>query len=283
MINIDEKYNAELNISLIEQKVLNIRKRSTEIKDKELLKKIFSFIDLTSLGVNDTTSKIQKMVQKVNHIPEKFSELPNVAAICVYPVFISLVKDSLSDKTVKIASVGASFPSSQTFTDVKMLEIERIIGEGADEIDIVLPVGKFLEGDYEEIFKEISKIKALMGKKHLKVILETATLEDPVLIRRASLLCLEAGADFIKTSTGKNDAGASPEALYIMCEAVKDFHASTGEVRGIKPAGGISDSSTAIMYYLIVNEVLGNEWLNSDRFRIGASRLANNLLGEKYF
>jgi deoxyribose-phosphate aldolase len=283
MINIDEKYTLAVNKEAIAAKLASIANRATELKDKEVFRRIFSLIDMTTLDVSDTNEKVLSIITKVNKIPTKFSELPNVAAICVYPSFVPLVRNNLTVKNVKIASVGASFPSSQTFLEIKLREVEKIIEEGADEVDIVMSVGKFLEKKYEEVFNEIRKIKSIMGDKHLKVILETGVLKDPDLIRRASLLCLEAGADFIKTSTGKTDVGATPEAMYVMCEAIRDYHKKTGRKAGIKPAGGISDASTAINYYLIVYDILGPDWMNSSLFRIGASRLANNLLGEKYF
>jgi deoxyribose-phosphate aldolase len=283
MVNIEEKYDLDVNQKEISDKLEDISRRSGTMRDKELFRKIFSLIDLTSLDVSDTEERILGMVDKVNKLHSKFSEIPNVAALCVYPIFIPAVKANLKAKSVKIASVAASFPSSQTFTDIKLKEVERVIQEGADEVDIVMPVGKFLEGKYEYIFTEIQKIKGIIGNAHLKVILETGALKEPEKIKRASFLCLEAGADFIKTSTGKTEPGATPMAVYVMCEAIKEFHKQTGIAAGIKPAGGISDADTAIQYYLIVNEVLGNDWIKPGLFRIGASRLANNLLGEKYF
>ncbi len=283
MIKLDEKYDLELNPSEISAKTEKIVSRSTQVKDREIMKHIFSTIDLTTLDVSDTDEKVMNYVRKVNQLPAKFPDLPNVAAICVYPAFVPLVKSNLEAKNVKIASVAGSFPSSQTFTEIKLNEVRLVLEEGADEVDIVMPVGKFLEGKYGYIFDEIKKIKDIMGKSHLKVILETGVLKDFAKIRHASLLCLESGADFIKTSTGKTETGATPEAVFIMCEAIRDFNRITGKTAGIKPAGGISDASTAISYYLIVNQILGNEWVKPQRFRIGASRLANHLLGEKYF
>lgn len=282
-MKLEEKYNLNPDTKRIEERVNDIQERSKELKDKNLFRKIFSLIDLTSLDVADTEKKILGMVEKVNNFSSRYNDVPNVAAICVYPVFIPLLDKNLKDKNVKKATVGGSFPSSQTFFDVKIKEIEQALNEGADEVDIVLPLGKFLEEKYDEIYDEISKIKEIMKEKHLKVILETGVMTDLTKIKHASFLCMEAGADFIKTSTGKNGPGASPEALIVMCEAIKEYHKKTGNVAGIKPAGGISDATTAIQYYLIVNEILGNDWINPERFRIGASRLANNLLGENYF
>ncbi|MBE0653480.1 MAG: deoxyribose-phosphate aldolase, partial [Bacteroidales bacterium] len=277
-MKLPENYNLKVDKKKLGEKIYSISERAIELKDKDLFRKIFSLIDLTSLDVADTEKKILGMVNKVNQLPDRFDGIPNVAAICVYPVFIPLLADNLVAKGVKKATVAASFPSSQTFNSIKYREVEEVIRAGADEVDIVLPVGKFLEEKYEEVFEEIRQIKEITGDKHLKVILETSLLSEPEKIRYASFLALEAGADFIKTSTGKNGPGASPEAVYIMCEAIREFYQATKKVAGIKPAGGISDPATAIQYYLIVNEVLGNEWTNPSRFRIGASKLANSLL-----
>ncbi|MCF8381414.1 MAG: deoxyribose-phosphate aldolase [Bacteroidales bacterium] len=276
-------YAVEVNTEKMTSRLKEIHERSYNLKDKALFKKIFSLIDLTSLDVTDTAEKIQAMVKKVNVLPERFPDLPNVAAICVYPSFIPVLTNDLKIKTVMKASVGASFPSSQTYLDIKLQEVARILEEGADEVDIVISVGKFLAGKNDEVFNEIHEIKKIMGNKHLKVILETGAIKDLLLIKLASFIAMEAGADFIKTSTGKNGDGASPEAVYIMCQAIKEFYDKTGRKIGIKPSGGISDASTGIQYYLIVNEILGNDWINPHLFRLGASRLANNLLGENYF
>lgn len=282
-MNIKELYNLSLNVQEINSRLNTIRSRARDLKDKEILRKIFSLIDLTTLDVSDTSSKVMNYVNKVNALPARYPELPNVAAICVYPVFIPMVKNHLKAPGVKIAGVAAAFPSSQSFLDIKIREIERVLEEGADEIDVVISLGKFLEGDFDYVFSEIRNYKNILGQRHLKVILETGAMENLEQVRHASFLAMEAGADFIKTSTGKTEKGASPEAVYVMCEAIREFQQAKGKVVGIKPAGGISDSVTAIEYYLIVNEVLGNEWIKPERFRFGASRLANNLLGEKYF
>jgi deoxyribose-phosphate aldolase len=282
-MNLQEKYDLEVDIKRIEEKVNTIQERAKELKDKNLFRKIFSLIDLTSLDVADTEKKILGLVEKVNNFSSRYNDIPNVAAICLYPSFMPLLTKNLKDKNVKKATVGGSFPSSQTFFNLKIQEIEMALEEGADEVDIVLPVGKFLDEKYAEIFDEVSQIKEIMKEHHLKVILETGVMTDLKKIKHASFLCLEAGADFIKTSTGKNGPGASPEAVFVMCEAINEFYKKSGKAPGIKPAGGISDATTAIQYYLIVNEILGNDWINPERFRIGASRLANNLLGESYF
>jgi len=206
--------------------------------------------------------------------------MPGIAAICVYPTLVSVVKEKLDNPLVNIASVGGGFPASQTFTNIKLMEIEQAIAQGAEEIDIVLPVGKFLGNDLEYVEYEIQVIKERIGTVHLKVILETGSLKDYALIRKASFLAIMSGANFIKTSTGKVSPGATPEAMVVMCQAIKDYYNKTGKKIGIKPAGGISDTQTALLYYAIVEEILGDDWLNSERFRIGASRLANSLLAE---
>lgn len=248
--------------------------------NKELLKQIFGLIDLTTLSEQDNLVNVGQLCDKVNQLSEAYPDMPSVAAICVYPELVSVVKEKLDNPLISIASVGGGFPASQTFTNIKIMEIEQAIVQGAEEIDIVLPVGKFLMNDLEYVSYEIQVIKQRIGSVHLKVILETGSLKDFSLIRKASLLAIEAGADFIKTSTGKISPGATPEAMAIMCCAIRDYYMRTGKKIGIKPAGGISDTRTALLYYHIVKEILGEEWLNRERFRIGASRLANRILGE---
>ena len=247
---------------------------------KEILKQIFGLIDLTTLSEQDNVVNVSKLCDRLNQQGEKFPDMPCVAAICVYPELVATVKEKLDNPLISIASVGGGFPSSQTFTNIKVMEIEQAIGQGAEEIDIVMPVGKFLMNDLEYIDYEIHVIKQRVGSVHLKVILETGSLKDLSLIRKASLLSIGAGADFIKTSTGKINPGATPEAVIVMCCAIRDYYNRTGKKIGIKPAGGISDTRTAMLYYQIVNEILGKEWLDKERFRIGASRLANRILAE---
>jgi len=246
--------------------------------DKKLLKKIFSLIDLTSLSERDNIDSVTRLCEKVNMLTDSYPSMPSVAAICIYPELVHVVKEHLVNPLVNIASVGGGFPASQTFTNIKVMEIEQAIGQGADEIDIVLAVGKFLMEDYEYVEYEIQVIKERVREVLLKVILETGSLQDFSLIRKASFLAIGAGADFIKTSTGKISVGATPEAMVVMCQAIGEYYKKTGKKIGIKPAGGISDAETAILYYAIVKEILGEDWLNAERFRIGASRLANNLL-----
>ena len=246
----------------------------------EILSNCIGLMDLTSLNHTDTVSKIESMVHKVNLFKEKFPHYPQVAAICVYPNFTKTVREILKDKSVKLAVVAGVFPSSQSFLEIKCAECKMASQAGADEIDIVLSLSHFLEGEYEKASEEIREIKKAAGKAHLKVILESGTLKEPEQIYKASMLAMEAGADFIKTSTGKTEPAATPEAAYVMCCAIKDFYNKTGIKVGFKPAGGIVTPKDAILYYAIVDSVLGEDWLNPHLFRLGASRLANNILSE---
>jgi len=247
--------------------------------DKEM-SLIFSMLDLTSLSEKDNAAKIGRLCDKINMLTESYPELPPPAAICVYPELVPIVKARLNNPLVNIASVGAGFPSSQTFLEVKLLEIDMAIDAGADEIDVVMTVGKFQAGLVEEVAAEISKFKENMGPLHLKVILETGSLDNLSEVRKASLLAMDAGADFIKTSTGKAGTGANPHSFAVMCTAVKDFYEKTGKKIGVKPAGGISTPGEAYTYFGIVKHILGEDWLNPEKFRIGASRLANHLIRE---
>jgi len=271
-------FNLTVDADEVEQQLKQISTVLPPANDKELLKKIFSLIDLTTLSERDNIENVSQMCERVNMLGETYPTMPCVAAICIYPELVSVVKEKLDNPLVSIVSVGGGFPSSQTFTNIKVMEIEQAIGQGAEEIDIVLPVGKFLMEDLEYVEHEIQVIKERIGSVHLKVILETGSLRDYSLIRKASLLAIGAGADFIKTSTGKVSPGATPQVTIVMCHAIRDYYNRTGKKIGIKPAGGISDADTALLYYAIVKEILGEDWLNSERFRIGASRLANNLL-----
>jgi deoxyribose-phosphate aldolase len=264
----------------VEKQLDQIRSDLPSSEDKEILKKIFSFIDLTTLSERDNIHNVTHMCERVNMLPEAYPSMPNVAAICVYPELVSVVKEKLDNPLVSIASVGGGFPASQTYTNIKVMEIEQAIAMGAEEIDIVLPIGKFLMDELEYVEYEIQVIKERIGSIHLKVILETGSLQDYSLIRKASMLAIGAGANFIKTSTGKISPGATPEAMVVMCNAISDYYNRTGKKVGIKPAGGISDVPTAILYYAIVRKILGESWLNAERFRIGASRLANRILAQ---
>jgi deoxyribose-phosphate aldolase len=249
-----------------------------QVPDKHLLMSILNLIDLTSLNTTDNKSNIIHFTGKVNSFQSRFTNIPNVAAICVFPNFVSVVKEKLTAKNVKIAAVAGSFPTSQTFRSIKVAE-SKLAGEaGADEIDIVIPLGAFLGNDYAIVAEEIREIKAAIGDRQLKVIVESGLLADYELIFRASMISMDAGADFIKTSTGKISVSATPEAAFVMCRAISDFYSETGIRVGFKAAGGIATVSDAFAYYKIVNHCLGREWLNNKFFRIGASRLANNIL-----
>ncbi len=254
-----------------------LRDEFKENNTPEVWKQCLNQIDLTTLNGDDTTAKVVTMTSKVNDFPKQFPNLPNVAAICVYPALVSAVKETLTEP-VGIAAVAAGFPASQTFIEVKVAESALTVKEGATEIDIVLSVGKFLEGNYQEVFDEIEEIKAAIQPAHLKVILETGALKSVENIYKASILAMAAGADFIKTSTGKIAVNATPEATYTMCKAIKDWYEKTGEKVNFKAAGGISTTEEAVQHYTIVKHILGQEWLNNQSFRFGASRLANNLL-----
>ena len=276
-----ENFPVPEEFSRIGEIVSEIKKETEHQKiTADVLKKIFSCIDLTSLNTTDSADSITAFVQKVNSFADEFTDIPDVAAVCVYPVFAPVLKSFLKRDKVKKAVVTAGFPSSQTFTDVKKLETRRAVEFGVDEIDIVLSVGEFLEGNYDFVYEEIVAIKDVKQDVHLKVILETGALKSAEEIWMASHLCFEAGVDFIKTSTGKLQPAATPEAFYVMARAVKAFYQKTGRRVGVKAAGGISETRQVLVYYNIVKQILGDEWLNNKLFRIGASRLANNLLSD---
>lgn len=250
------------------------------LEDKEVLKLLFNCIDLTSLYTEDSTDSIREFVEKVNDLPEHFDFVPQVAAMCVYPAFASVLKSGLKDQSIGRAVVSAGFPSSQTYLDVKKLETQRAVDFGANEIDIVMSVGEFLEGNYEFVGEEIKAIKGVMGDAHLKVILESGTLPKPQDVWIASVISMDNGADFIKTSTGKQQPAATFDAAYVMLSAIKKFNEENKVKIGFKPAGGISTAEDALIYYCLVKNILGEEWLNNKLFRIGASRLANNLISD---
>lgn len=246
----------------------------------EVKKLLFNCIDLTTLKTEDSEESVLKFTERVNELDNEHPDLKNVAAICVYPNFAKIVSQSLEVESVNVACVSGGFPSSQTFTEVKVAETALALTDGATEIDIVIPVGKFLSGDYEGMCDEIEEIKSICGDRHLKVILETGALKSADNIWKASILAMYSGTDFIKTSTGKQEPAATPEAAYVMCQAIKAYHEKTGRKVGFKPAGGINSVGDALVYYTIVKEVLGKEWLNNTLFRIGTSRLANLLLSD---
>lgn len=275
----------EYSTAPTEEEVARAIKKITEEKvgknrNKEALKTIYSCLDLTSLKCTDNAESILTLTEEVNNFEEKYPDLKNVAAICVYPNFANIVSQSLEAESVEVACVSGGFPSSQTFSEVKIAETALALQEGATEIDIVLSIGKLLSGDYESLCDEIQELKDLCGDRTLKVILETGILRNAENIRKAAILSMYSGADFIKTSTGKEAVGATPEAAYIMCRTIKEYHAKTGRKIGFKAAGGISTIDDALLYYTIVEETLGKEWLDSKLFRIGTSRLAATLLNE---
>ena len=275
------KYNTSLDDADVAAQVKAIIEQKVAENDTPEVKKfLFHCIDLTTLNTTDSDESVMRFTQNVNRFDEEFPDMKNVAAICVYPNFAEIVKDTLEVEDVKIACVSGGFPSSQTFTEVKVAETAMAIMDGADEIDIVISVGKFLVGDYESVCDEIQELKETCKDKHLKVILETGALRTASNIKKASILSMYAGADFIKTSTGKQQPAATPEAAYVMCQAIKEYYEETGNKVGFKPAGGINTVNDALVYYSIVKEVLGEEWLNNTLFRLGTSRLANLLLSD---
>lgn len=275
------KYNTQLNDAHIQAKVAElIEKKVAENSTEEVKKFLFSCIDLTTLNTTDSDMSVMSFTDKVNKFDNEYPDLKSVAAICVYPNFAQVVKDTLEVENVKIACVSGGFPSSQTFAEIKVAETALALADGADEIDIVISVGAFLSGDYETMCEEIMEIKDACKNHHLKVILETGALKTASNIKMASILSMYSGADFIKTSTGKQQPAATPEAAYVMCQTIKEYHAETGHKIGFKPAGGINTVHDALVYYTIVKEILGKEWLNNELFRLGTSRLANLLLSE---
>ncbi|HBB01356.1 MAG: deoxyribose-phosphate aldolase [Bacteroidetes bacterium GWD2_45_23] len=256
-----------------------IAEKFEENNNKEVYKKIYACIDLTTLNTTDTRESVWKFVEKVNSFEGSTPEVDNVAAICVYPNFAHTAKEALT-ADVKIACVSAGFPSSQTFTEVKVAETALAVADGADEIDVVLNVGLFLGEEYEELCEELSEIKEACRDATLKVILETGALKTGSLIHNAAILALYSGADFLKTSTGKGFPGATLEAAWVMCHAIKSYHEKTGRKIGLKVSGGVSTTTDAVKYYTLVKELLGEEWCTPTLFRIGTSRLADTLLSE---
>lgn len=275
------KYNTALNDDEIAAKTAQlIEKHLKENDTVEVKKFLFHCIDLTTLKCTDSEQSVMKFTERVNEFVDKYPDLDNVAAICVYPNMAEIVNDTLEADNVNIACVSGGFPSSQTFTEIKVAETAMALHAGADEIDIVISVGKFLSGDYEGMCDEIEELKDVCGDKHLKVILETGALASATNIKKASILSMYSGADFIKTSTGKEKPAATPEAAYVMCQAIKEYFLETGRKVGFKPAGGINTVHDALVYYTIVKEVLGKEWLTNELFRLGTSRMANLLLSD---
>lgn len=274
-----EQYNLKLDDKKISETVAKIIDEKFEENNKtEVYKKIYTLIDLTTLNSTDSKESVWKFTEPVNDFEGSRPDISNVAAICVYPNFAATVKEALTAEDVKIACVSGGFPSSQTSLEVKVAETALAVSDGAEEIDIVMNLGMFLTENYEELTEEIDEIKHACRNARLKIILETGALKTAENIRKASILSLYSGADFIKTSTGKIYDGATLEAAYVMCTTIREYYKKTGNKCGFKASGGISTTEDAVKYYTIVKEVLGEEWLTNAYFRIGASRLAKNLL-----
>ena len=275
------KYNTELNDEEVRAAVRKIITEKVHENDTPEVKKfLMGSVELTSLKTTDSEESILAFTERVNQFDEAYPDLPHVATICVYPCFARTVAESLEVDGVEIACVSGSFPSSQALIEVKVAETALAIKDGATEIDIVMPVGKFLSGDYEGVADDISELKSTCGDKKMKVILETGCLKTASNIKKASILAMYAGADYIKTSTGKLEPAATPEAAYVMCQAIKEYYNETGIQIGFKPAGGLNTVTDALIYYTIVKEILGEKWLTNQWLRLGTSRLANMLLSE---
>ena len=273
------KYEKNLNDEIVKNEVENLLKNALAKNcNKDVYKAIFSCMDITTLDVTDNYESVLKLVEMINKMDTDHPEIENVAAICIYPNFVTAVRGALEVSDVKVASVAGGFPSSQTYPEVKTIEAGLALKDGADELDIVMNLGNFMIGNYEDMCDEITEIKEICGDATLKVIIETGALNSYNDIRKAAILSIYAGADFIKTSTGKIGIGATPEAFYVMCNAIKDYYNETGTKIGIKAAGGIRTANDAAKYYTIASEILGEEWMNKDLFRIGAASLANNLI-----
>lgn len=263
----------------VEERVSRFQTRSIKNESKiQGLKLVLNMIDLTTLEGKDTPGKVRQLCYKARHLHDDYPELPTVAAVCVYPTMVTEAKKALGDSGIKVASVSTAFPSGQSTREIKLADTAYAVENGADEIDMVISRGKFLAGEYDFVFDEIAAIKEACGKARLKVILETGELASLDQVRRASDIAMYAGADFIKTSTGKIQPAATMQVTYTMLCAIKDFYLKTGVKVGMKPAGGISSSKLALHNLVMVKETLGNEWLNNEWFRFGASSLANDVL-----
>lgn len=274
-------YNCEVSDEEVRDAVRKIIAEKVHENDNlEVKKFLMGSVELTTLKTTDSEDSVLAFTERVNQFDEQYPELPHVATICIYPCFAKTVSETLEVDGVEIACVSGSFPSSQALIEVKVAETALAIKDGATEIDIVMPVGKFLSGNYEEVADEISELKNVCGEKKMKVILETGCLKTAANIKKASILSMYAGADYIKTSTGKLEPAATPEAAYVMCQAIKEYYDKTGIQIGFKPAGGLNTVMDAITMYTIVKEVLGEKWLTNQWFRMGTSRLANLLLSE---
>jgi deoxyribose-phosphate aldolase len=274
-------YNCELSDEEVRESVRKIIAEKVPQNDTlEVKKFLMGSVELTTLKTTDSEESVMAFTERVNQFDEQYPDLPHVATICVYPCFAKTVAETLEVDGVEIACVSGSFPSSQALLEVKVAETALAVKDGATEIDIVMSVGKFLSGNYEEVADEIAELKSVCGEKKMKVILETGCLKTASNIKKASILSMYAGADYIKTSTGKLEPAATPEAAYVMCQAIKEYYEKTGIQIGFKPAGGLNTVMDAVTMYTIVKEVLGEQWLTNQWFRMGTSRLANLLLSE---
>ena len=263
----------------VNERVARFQTRSIKKESKiEALKMILSMIDLTTLEGQDTPGKVRQLCQKAISIPDSMPGLPHVAAVCVYPTMVGVARKALGDCHINVASVATAFPSGMSSRKIKLEETRTAVAEGADEIDMVISRGAFLQGDYGFVFDEIAAVKEACGDAHLKVILETGELGTLDLVRRASVLAMHAGADFIKTSTGKIQPAATMPVTFVMLKAIKSFYFETGRMIGMKPAGGISGAKLAVHYLVMLRETLGNAWMTPEWFRFGASSLANDVL-----
>lgn len=274
-------YNCDLDDEAIARQVNTmLQEHLEENNTKEVKKFLFNSVELTTLKTTDSEDSVLRFVENVNRFDQEYPEMGNVATVCVYPNFAKICYECLENDNVEIACVSGSFPSSQTFLEVKVAETALAIKDGATEIDIVMPVGKFLAEDYEGVCDDIAELKAICGEKSMKVILETGCLKTTSNIKKASILAMYAGADYIKTSTGKLEPAATPEAAFVMCQAIKEYYDKTGIQIGFKPAGGMKTVKDALTYYTIVKEVLGEKWLTNKWLRLGTSSLANKLLSD---
>lgn len=276
----DYRITPELNDEEVKQRVDALLANELAEPRKEVLRNILGLVDLTTLEGSDTDQKVIELCNKAKSFRDMGLGLPNTAAVCVYPTLIRPARKALLGTDIYIAAVAGAFPAGQSPIHVKMAEVEYAVDEGADEIDMVISRGKFLEGEYNLVYDEIAALKDICGPVHLKVIIETGELKSATNIRRASEIAMHAGADFIKTSTGKINPAATEFAMLVMLDAINDFHQKTGKIVGIKPAGGIAEPDVAINYYKLTQQVLGDKWLNKDWFRIGASRLVDTLIKE---
>ena len=276
------KYNLNVSDEEVAQAVRKIIAEKVHENDNPEVKRfLFGSIELTTLKTTDSEESVLAFTERVNEFENAYPDLPHVATVCVYPCFASIVSQTLEVEGVEVACVSGSFPSSQALIEVKVAETALAVKDGDTEIDIVMPVGKFLSGDYEGVADDISELKQTCGNSvAMKVILETGDLKTAANIKKAAILSMYAGADYIKTSTGKEKVSATPEAAYVMCQAIREYYDETGIQIGFKPAGGINSPMDALIYYTIVKETLGDKWLTNKWFRLGTSRLANMLLSE---